>query len=106
MHEIRRAHNRGANTKDEYGPSWAIVGYTAKVCLVAGIMMANSFDTDQVAKAMIGMTFDTPIGPQTIRAKDHSANRGQFWGKIAKTPEYPFAVMADPVYIDPTPFMG
>jgi branched-chain amino acid transport system substrate-binding protein len=95
-----------AYTKDEYGPSWAIVGYTAMLCLVAGIKKANSFDTDQVAKAMIGMTFDTPIGPQTIRAKDHSANRGQFWGKIVKTPEYPFAVMADPAYIDPTPFMG
>jgi len=95
-----------AFTKDEYGPSWAIVGYTAMLCLFAGIRKADSFDTDKVAAAMIGMTFDTPIGPQTIRAKDHSANRGQFWGKIVKTPDYPFAIMADPAYIDPTPFMS
>ncbi|MFL5282091.1 MAG: ABC transporter substrate-binding protein [Rhodopila sp.] len=95
-----------AYTKEEFQPSWCIVGYTALLCFVAGVKKANSFDTDKVAKAMIGMTFDTPIGPQTIREKDHSANRGQFWGKIVKTADYPFAIMAEPTYIDPTPFMG
>jgi len=53
----------------------------------------------------LDLTVDTPIGPQTIRAKDHQANRGQFWGKTAMDPKYPFAVMKDVIYIDPTPFM-
>jgi len=91
--------------KDEWGSSWAIMGYVGILALAAGIKRANSFDTDKVAKAMIGMTFDTPIGPQTIREKDQSANRGQFWGKIVRDPAYPFPVMADVQYTDPTPFM-
>jgi hypothetical protein len=54
---------------------------------------------------MLDITVDTPIGKQTIRAKDHQANRAQFWGKMTKTAKYPFAVMEPPIYIDPTPFM-
>ena len=92
--------------KDEYGSSWAITGYTGMLALVAGIRTANSFDADKVSKAMIGMTFETPIGPQIIRAKDQSANRGQFWGKLINDPAYPFAIMADAQYTDPTPFMN
>ena len=52
-----------------------------------------------------GMSVDTPIGRQVVRAKDHQANRAQFWGKMTKDPQYPFAVMTPPVYIDPAPFM-
>jgi hypothetical protein len=40
-----------------------------------------------------------------IRAKDHNANRGQFWGKMVMDPKYPFAVMQDAVYVDPAPLM-
>lgn len=94
-----------AYLKDEWGSSWAIMGYAGVLALVAGIRKAGSIDADKVSKAMIGMTFDTPIGPQTIRAKDQSANRGQFWGKIVRDPAYPFPVMADVQYTDPTPFM-
>lgn len=91
--------------KDEYGSSWAIQGYEGILALAAGIRKANSFDTEKVSKAMLDMTFETPIGPQTIRAKDHSANRGQFWGKIVRTDKYPFPVMESVAYTDPTPFM-
>ena len=73
--------------------------------LTAAIQKASSTDSDKVAKAMLGLTVDTPIGKQTIRSKDHQANRAQFWGKMTKDPKYPFAVMSPPVYIDPTPFM-
>ena len=37
---------------------------------------------------MKDITVDTPIGKQTIRAKDHQANRAQFWGKMTKDPKY------------------
>ncbi len=94
-----------AYLNDEYGSSWAIMGYTGVEALVAGIRKANSIKADAVSKAMTGMTFETPIGPQTIRAKDHTANRGQFWGKLVKTSAYPFAVMENVHYTDPTPFM-
>ncbi|MGE0224619.1 MAG: ABC transporter substrate-binding protein [Acetobacteraceae bacterium] len=94
-----------AYLKDDYGSSWAVMGYTGVAALAAGIRKANSIDADKVSKAMIGLTFETPIGPQTIRAKDHSADRGQFWGKLVKKPDYPFPVFETTQYTDPTPFM-
>jgi len=91
--------------KDDYGSSWAIMGYAGVQALAAGVRRANSIDADKVSKAMMDMTFETPIGPQTIRAKDQSANRGQFWGKLVRKPEYPFPVFEKTAYTDPTPFM-
>ena len=53
----------------------------------------NSTDSDKVSKALLGLTIDTPIGKQTIREKDHQANRGQLYGKTVMDPKYPFAIM-------------
>lgn len=94
-----------AYTKDEYPSSWPITGYIGMQILSAAIEKAGSTDSEKVAKAMLDITVDTPIGKQTIRAKDHQANRAQFWGKMTKDPKSTFAVMSPPVYIDPTPFM-
>jgi len=46
-----------------------------------------------------------PIGPLTIREKDHQANRGQLYGKTVKDPKYPFAIMKPVTYVDPSRFM-
>jgi branched-chain amino acid transport system substrate-binding protein len=92
-------------TKEEHPSSWPITGYVGMQILAAAIAKANSTDSDKVSKAMQDITVDTPIGKQTIRAKDHQANRAQFWGKMTKDPKYPFAVMSPPIYIDPAPFM-
>lgn len=94
-----------AYTKEEHPSSWPITGYIGMQMLAAAIAKAGSTDSDKVAQAMLDITVDTPIGKQTIRAKDHQANRAQFWGKMTKDPKYPFAVMSPPVYIDPLPFM-
>jgi branched-chain amino acid transport system substrate-binding protein len=91
--------------KDEYPSSWAIQGYTGMQFLVEAIKKANSTDSDKVAKALLGLTIQTPIGPQTIREKDHQANRGQLYGKTAMDPKYPFAIMKPAIYVDPTKFM-
>ena len=61
--------------------------------LAEAIKKANSTDSDKVSKALLGLTIETPIGPQTIREKDHQANRGQLYGKTAMDPKYPFAIM-------------
>jgi branched-chain amino acid transport system substrate-binding protein len=95
-----------AYTKEEHPSSWPITGYIAMQVLVEGIKKAGAVDSDKVAKALLDLTVETPIGRQTIRAKDHQANRGQVWGKTVLDPKYPFPVMKDIVYIDPTPFMG
>jgi len=94
-----------AYTKEEHPSSWPITGYIGMQILTAAIAKAGSAESEKVAKAMLDITVDTPIGTQTIRAKDHQANRAQFWGKMTKDPKYGFAVMTPPVYIDPLPFM-
>ena len=91
--------------KDEYPSSWAIQGYTGMQFLAEGIKKAGSTDSDKVAKALLGLTIDTPIGKQTIREKDHQANRGQLYGKTVKDPKYPFAILKPVEYVDPTKFM-
>jgi branched-chain amino acid transport system substrate-binding protein len=94
-----------AYTKEEFPSSWPVTGYVAMQMLAEAIKKANGTDSDKVAKALLDLTVDTPIGKQTIRAKDHQANRGQLWGKTVMDPKYPFAVMKDILYIDPAPFM-
>lgn len=94
-----------AFTKEEQPSSWPVTGYVGMQLLVEAIKKANSIESDQVAKALLDLTIDTPVGKQTIRAKDHQANRGQLWGKTVMDPKYPFAVMKDILYIDPLPFM-
>ena len=91
--------------KDEYPSSWAIQGYTGMQFLAEAIKKAGSTDSDKVAKALLGLTIDTPIGKQTIREKDHQANRGQLYGKTVKDPKYPFAIIKPVEYVDPTKFM-
>lgn len=94
-----------AYSGEEQPSSWPITGYIGMQILAAAIEKAGGTDSKAVSEAMRGITVDTPIGPQTIRAKDHQANRAQFWGKMTKEADYPFAVMSPPIYIDPTPFM-
>jgi branched-chain amino acid transport system substrate-binding protein len=91
--------------KDEYPSSWAIQGYTGMQFLTEAIKKAGSTDSDKVSKALLGLTIDTPIGKQTIREKDHQANRGQLYGKTVMDPKYPFAIMKPVEYVDPTKFM-
>jgi len=86
-------------TKAEYPPSWPITGYIAMQFLAEAIKKANSTDTMKVIKALEDLTIDTPIGKQTMRAKDHQANRGFFWGTTAKVPEYPFPILRPVAYV-------
>ena len=91
--------------KDEYPSSWAIQGYIGMLFLTEAIKKAGSTESDKVGKALLGLTVDTPVGPLTIREKDHQANRGQLYGKTVKDPKYPFAIMKPLTYVDPTKFM-
>jgi branched-chain amino acid transport system substrate-binding protein len=95
-----------AYTKEDPPSSWPVTGYVGMQMLTEAIKKANSVESDKVAKALLDLTIDTPIGKQTMNGKDHQANRGQVWGKTVMDPKYPFAVMKDILYIDPTPFMN
>ena len=91
--------NLKAFTGEKYPPSWAITGYTGIQWLAEAIKKAGSTDTIAVIKALEGLTIQTPIGKQTMRAKDHQATRGQFWGTTTKVAEYPFPILRPVEYI-------
>ncbi|MHA3980778.1 ABC transporter substrate-binding protein [Halovulum sp. GXIMD14794] len=82
----------------EHPPSWPSTGYIATKWLTEAVKAAGSTDSDAVIAALEGMTIDTPIGQQTMRASDHQANRGMFWGQMSqsKDPAYPYKIL-DPV---------
>jgi branched-chain amino acid transport system substrate-binding protein len=93
-------------TKSEYGSGWAIMGYISIEAIVEGIKKAGSTDSDKVAKALLGLTFNTPVGKRTFNSKTHETESGEFWGEMVKDAAHPFAVIKNPEYIDPAPFMN
>jgi len=83
-----------------YGSGWAVMGYMGVEAIAEGIKKAGSTDSDKVSKALLGLTFDTPVGKRTIHEKTHETEAGEFWSDMVKDPKYPFAVMKQPVYLD------
>lgn len=95
-----------AFTKEDTPSSWPVMMYVGMQFLVEGIKKAGSVDSDKVSAALKGLTIDTPIGKQTLRAKDQQADRGEYYGEMIKDPKGgASAIMKDPTYIDPNPFM-
>jgi branched-chain amino acid transport system substrate-binding protein len=87
----------------KYGSGWAIMGYMGIEALADAIRKAGSTNEEKVSHALLGLTFDTPVGRRTIHAKTHETETGEFWGEMVKKPGYPFAVVNHPVYYDPQP---
>jgi branched-chain amino acid transport system substrate-binding protein len=86
--------------KAKYGSGWAIQGYSAIVALSDAINKAGSTNSDKVSAALMGLTYETPVGKRTINAKSHETEMGEFWGQMVKDAAYPFAVIKDPTYLD------
>lgn len=85
--------------EEKYPSSWLGTGYDAMKFLVEAIKKAGSTDTDKVIKALEGLTIDSSVGKLNMRAKDHQAARGQYWGTLTKVSEYPFLIMKPVEYI-------
>ncbi|HEX5453365.1 MAG TPA: ABC transporter substrate-binding protein [Stellaceae bacterium] len=85
-----------AFTKDKYASGWSIVGYQSIYALAAGIKKAGSTKSDAVAKALPGLTFDTPVGKRSFSVNSHETFAPEYWGVMIKEAAYPFAVMKDP----------
>lgn len=85
----------------KYGSGWAIQGYSAIVALADAINKAGGTNADKVSQALMGLTYETPVGKRTINPKTHETEMGEFWGQMVKDPAYPFAVMKEPTYMDP-----
>ena len=92
--------------KSKYGSGWAVMGYEGIEALAAGIEKAGGTNEEKVAKALLGLTFATPVGPRTINAKTHETETGEFWGEMGKEAGYPFAVMTNPVYYPSAPVLN
>ena len=91
-----------AFTHSKYGSGWSIMGYEAIEALADGITKAGSTDEQKVANAMLGLTFDTPVGKRTINPKTHETDSGEFWGVMVKEAAYPFAVIKNPEFLPAT----
>ena len=76
-----------AFTKEDPASTWPVMLYTAMQFLTEGIKKANSTESDKVSAALKGLTIDTVIGKQTLRAKDQQADRSEFYGTMIKDPK-------------------
>jgi branched-chain amino acid transport system substrate-binding protein len=85
-----------AFTHQKYASGWSIVGYQSIDALAAGIEKAGSTKSDAVAKALLGLTWDTPVGKRTFSVKSHETFAPEYWGIMVKEAPYPFAVMKNP----------
>ena len=91
-----------AFTKSQYGSGWSIVGYQSIYALADGIKKAGSTKSDAVAEALLGMTFDTPVGKRTFSRQSHETFAPEYWGVMVKDAAYPFAVMQNPELLPAT----
>jgi branched-chain amino acid transport system substrate-binding protein len=92
-----------AFTHEDIPSALSVQGYMAIYALADGIKKAGDIKSDDVSKAMAGMTFDTPVGQRTFSVKSHETFSPEFWGVMVKNPAYPIAVMQDPELL-PTSF--
>ncbi len=86
----------------KYGSGWAVMGYELIEALADAIKKAGNTNEQQVSQALLGLTFDTPVGKRTINPKTHETDAGEFWGQMVKNAAYPFAVMKNPKFLPPT----
>ena len=85
-----------AFTKTQYASTWSVIGYQSIVALTEGIKKAGDTKNDDVAKALLGLTFDTPVGKRSFSVKSHETFAPEYWGVMTKEAAYPFAVIKDP----------
>jgi branched-chain amino acid transport system substrate-binding protein len=91
-----------AFTHAKYASGWSIVGYQAIYALAEGIKKAGDTKSDDVSKALAGMTFDTPVGKRTFSVKSHETFAPEYWGTMVKEAAYPFAVIKNPEMLPPS----
>ena len=83
-------------THTQYASGWSIVGYQSIYALAGGITKAGSATSEAVAKALPGMSWDTPVGKRTFSVKSHETFAPEYYGEMVKEAAYPFAVIKNP----------
>ena len=72
------------------------MGYEMVYALAAGINKAGDTKSDDVSKALAGLSFDTPVGKRSFSVASHETFSPEFYGVMVKDPNYPFAIIKDP----------
>jgi len=85
-----------AFTHAQYASGWSIMGYEMVEALAQGIKKAGDTKSDDVSKALTGLTFDTPVGKRSFSEKSHETFAPEYTGVMVKDPNYPFAIIKDP----------
>jgi branched-chain amino acid transport system substrate-binding protein len=83
-------------THAKYASGWSVVGYQSIYALAAGIKKAGDTKSNDVSKALEGLSFPTPVGERTFSVKSHETFAPEYWGVMAKDPRYPFAIIKNP----------
>ena len=83
-------------TNAKYASGWSVVGYQSIFALAEGIKKAGDTKSDDVSKALEGLSFPTPVGERTFSVKSHETFAPEFWGVMVKDAHYPFAIIKNP----------
>jgi branched-chain amino acid transport system substrate-binding protein len=82
--------------KAGYEPkSGDVIGYVSTYMLAEAIEKAGSTETEKLGATLRGMSFDTLLGPVTIRDFDGQSTFGYHAGFTYTTPDYPFKRLQD-----------
>jgi branched-chain amino acid transport system substrate-binding protein len=81
-------------------PMWPVLAWIGVKFYATAATNAKSFDAEKVAKALEGLSIETPVGKRTIDAKTHQANTGQFWGPMVKKKGVKYRMMDPITFID------
>ncbi len=81
-------------------PMWPVLAWIGVKFYATAAANAKSFDAEKVAKALEGLSIETPVGKRTIDAKTHQANTGQFWGPMVKKKGVKYRMMDPVTFID------
>ena len=87
-----------AKFKDKAGyepKSGDVIGYVSTYMLAEAIEKAGSTETEKLGATLRGISFDTLLGPVTIRDFDGQSTFGYHAGFTYTTPDYPFKRLKD-----------
>jgi branched-chain amino acid transport system substrate-binding protein len=91
--------NKFKSRTGEFPSAWAIMAYDGLMAYRKAVEKAKSLETEKVIDALGGLSWDALRGPLKIRAQDHLANAGLFFGTTAKDPQYSFYILRDVIYL-------
>ncbi len=67
--------------------------YSAVYAIKAAVEKVGTLETQEVIKALEGLSLDTPAGKRIFRREDHQAVYEVPWGQTAEDKRYPFRIL-------------